>query len=111
MYLSIFFFFLLWAHALTLKNLNYSVPEEQGPGTVIGNIAKDARLGTEQTGQGGQGKKANFRVLENSAPHLIDVDPQSGLLYTKQRIDRETLCKRNPKCQLSMEVLDRKSVV
>uniref|UniRef100_A0A3Q3XDG5 Protocadherin beta-1 n=1 Tax=Mola mola TaxID=94237 RepID=A0A3Q3XDG5_MOLML len=104
MYLSIFFFFLLWANALTLKNLNYSVPEEQGPGTVIGNIAKDARLGPEQTGQGGQGKKANFRVLENSAPHLIDVDPQSGLLYTKQRIDRETLCKRNPKCQLSMEV-------
>ncbi|XP_042264074.1 protocadherin-17 isoform X2 [Thunnus albacares] len=104
MYLSIFFFLLLWAQALTLKNLNYSVPEEQGPGTVIGNIAKDARLGLEQTGQGGQGKKANFRVLENSAPHLIDVDPQSGLLYTKQRIDREALCKRNPKCQLSMEV-------
>ncbi|XP_059205392.1 protocadherin-17 isoform X1 [Centropristis striata] len=104
MYLSIFFFLLLWAQALTLKNLNYSVPEEQGPGTVIGNIAKDARLGLEQVGQGGQGKKANFRVLENSAPHLIDVDPQSGLLYTKQRIDRETLCKRNPKCQLSMEV-------
>ncbi|XP_034536893.1 protocadherin-17 isoform X2 [Notolabrus celidotus] len=104
MYLSIFFFLLLWAQALTLKNLNYSVPEEQGPGTVIGNIAKDARLGLEQTGPGGQGKKANFRVLENSAPHLIDVDPQSGLLYTKQRIDRETLCKRNPKCQLSMEV-------
>uniref|UniRef100_A0A1A8RG94 Protocadherin beta-1 n=1 Tax=Nothobranchius rachovii TaxID=451742 RepID=A0A1A8RG94_9TELE len=104
MHLSVFFFLLLWAQALTLKNLNYSVPEEQGPGTVIGNIAKDARLGLEQTGQGGQGKKANFRVLENSAPHLIDVDPQSGLLYTKQRIDRETLCKRNPKCQLSMEV-------
>ncbi|XP_061597377.1 protocadherin-17 isoform X3 [Cololabis saira] len=104
MHLSIFFFLLLWAQALTLKNLNYSVPEEQGPGTVIGNIAKDARLGLDQTGQGGQGKKANFRVLENSAPHLIDVDPQSGLLYTKQRIDRETLCKRNPKCQLSMEV-------
>ncbi|KAM8762257.1 protocadherin-17 isoform 1-T1 [Acanthopagrus schlegelii] len=104
MYLSIFFFLLLWAHALTLKNLNYSVPEEQGPGTVIGNIAKDARLGLEQVGQAGQGKKANFRVLENSAPHLIDVDPQSGLLYTKQRIDREMLCKRNPKCQLSMEV-------
>ncbi|XP_057687767.1 protocadherin-17 isoform X2 [Corythoichthys intestinalis] len=104
MYLSIFFFLLIWAQALTLKNLNYSVPEEQGPGTVIGNIAKDARLGLEQIGQGGQGKKANFRVLENSAPHLIDVDPQSGLLYTKQRIDRETLCKRNLKCQLSMEV-------
>ncbi|XP_061091536.1 protocadherin-17-like [Conger conger] len=99
MYPCVFFFLLLWARALTLKNLNYSVPEEQGPGTVIGNIAKDARLGP-----GERGKKSNFRVLENSAPHLIDVDPESGLLYTKQRIDRETLCRRNPKCQLSMEV-------
>ncbi|KAG7467347.1 hypothetical protein MATL_G00152410 [Megalops atlanticus] len=99
MHLTVFIFLLLWAQALTLKNLNYSVPEEQGPGTVIGNIAKDARIGP-----GERGKKSNFRVLENSAPHLIDVDPESGLLYTKQRIDRETLCRRNPKCQLSMEV-------
>ncbi|MBN3281169.1 PCD17 protein, partial [Polyodon spathula] len=99
MYLSIFFFLLLWARALTLKTLNYSVPEEQGPGTVIGNIAKDARLAS-----GERNRKSNFRVLENSAPHLLDVDPESGLLYTKQRIDRETLCRRNPKCQLSLEV-------
>ncbi|XP_018580949.2 protocadherin-17-like isoform X2 [Scleropages formosus] len=99
MHLSVLFFLLLWAQALTLKNLNYSVPEEQGPGTVIGNIAKDARIGP-----GERGKKSNFRVLENSAPHLIDVDPESGLLYTKQRIDRETMCRKNPKCQLSMEV-------
>ncbi|XP_034069106.1 protocadherin-17-like isoform X2 [Gymnodraco acuticeps] len=99
MRLSVPFFFLLWVQALTLKNLNYSVPEEQGPGTVIGNIAKDAGYGTME-----RGKKSNFRVLENSAPHLVDVDPESGLIFTKQRIDRETLCRRNPKCQLSMEV-------
>ncbi|XP_028837636.1 protocadherin-17 [Denticeps clupeoides] len=99
MYLSIFFFLLLWAQALTLKNLNYSVPEEQKQNTIIGNLAKDANIVINVTGQ-----KSNFRVLENSAPHLIDVDPTSGLLRTKQRIDRETLCRRNPKCQLSMEV-------
>ncbi|KAM7380477.1 hypothetical protein PAMP_003770 [Pampus punctatissimus] len=99
MRLSVPIFFLLWVKALTLKNLNYSVPEEQGPGTVIGNIAKDAGYGTME-----RGKKSNFRVLENSAAHLVDVDPESGLIFTKQRIDRETLCRRNPKCQLSMEV-------
>ncbi|TRY83582.1 hypothetical protein DNTS_012920 [Danionella cerebrum] len=98
MHLSVFLFLLLWAQALTLKNLNYSIPEEKVQG-VIGNIAKDAELEL-----GEQGKKSNFRVLENSAPHLIDVDPESGLLYTKQRIDRETLCRQNSKCQLSMEV-------
>ncbi|OXB59597.1 hypothetical protein ASZ78_005892 [Callipepla squamata] len=88
MYLTICCFFLCWAPALTLKNLNYSVPEEQGAGTVIGNIGRDARLAAGATG----------------APHLLDVDGESGLLYTKQRIDREALCRRSTKCQLSLEV-------
>ncbi|XP_052588588.1 protocadherin-17 isoform X5 [Peromyscus californicus insignis] len=109
MYLSICCCFLLWAPALTLKNLNYSVPEEQGAGTVIGNIGKDARLQpglppAERGGGGGRSKSGSYRVLENSAPHLLDVDADSGLLYTKQRIDRESLCRHNAKCQLSLEV-------
>uniref|UniRef100_A0A669NX79 Protocadherin 17 n=1 Tax=Phasianus colchicus TaxID=9054 RepID=A0A669NX79_PHACC len=113
MYLSICCFFLCWAPALTLKNLNYSVPEEQGAGTVIGNIGRDARLAAGAAGGGllpaerggpGRGPKSTFRVLENSAPHLLDVDGESGLLYTKQRIDREALCRRSTKCQLSLEV-------
>ncbi|XP_068038381.1 protocadherin-17 isoform X3 [Anomalospiza imberbis] len=115
MYLSIFCFFFCWAPALSLKNLNYSVPEEQGAGTVIGNIGRDARLAAGAAGGGmlpaergvpggGRGPKSTFRVLENSAPHLLDVDGESGLLYTKQRIDREALCRRSAKCQLSLEV-------
>ncbi|XP_009999163.1 PREDICTED: protocadherin-17 [Chaetura pelagica] len=115
MYLSICCFFLCWAPALSLKNLNYSVPEEQGAGTVIGNIGRDARLAAGAAGGGmvpmerggpggGRGPKSTFRVLENSAPHLLDVDGESGLLYTKQRIDREALCRRSTKCQLSLEV-------
>ncbi|NXI41081.1 PCD17 protein, partial [Galbula dea] len=117
MFLSICCFFLCWAPALSLKNLNYSVPEEQGAGTVIGNIGRDARLAAGAAGGGmlppergapgggpGRGPKSTFRVLENSAPHLLDVDGESGLLYTKQRIDREALCRRSAKCQLSLEV-------
>ncbi|KAG8137682.1 hypothetical protein E2320_004903 [Naja naja] len=109
MSLSAWCFLLCWAPALALRNLNYSVPEEQGAGTVIGNIGRDARL---QSGSSGgspslerpRGSKATFRVLENSAPHLLDVDGESGLLYTKQRLDREALCRRSAKCQLSLEV-------
>ncbi|XP_069061408.1 protocadherin-17 isoform X2 [Pleurodeles waltl] len=104
MYLSVCLLsLLLWAPALSLKNLNYSVPEEREAGTVIGNIGRDARLGGGPGGSPG-GRKQSFRVLENSAPHLLDVDPESGLLYTKQRLDREALCRRNARCQLSLEV-------
>lgn len=78
---------------------------------MIGNIGKDARLQpglppAERGGGGGGGrsKSGSYRVLENSAPHLLDVDADSGLLYTKQRIDRESLCRHNAKCQLSLEV-------
>ncbi|XP_055493371.1 protocadherin-17-like isoform X2 [Leucoraja erinacea] len=99
MYLQVLIFLLLWTGVLTLKNLKYTILEEQGPGTVIGNIAKDARLATSL-----EPRKPNFRVLENSAPHLLDVDRESGLLYTKQRIDRETVCKRVAKCVVSLEV-------
>ncbi|XP_048388347.1 protocadherin-17-like isoform X4 [Stegostoma tigrinum] len=106
MYLHTVIFALLWTGALTLKNLKYTILEEQGPGTVIGNIAKDARLATSP-----EQRKANFRVLENSAPHLLDVDRESGLLYTKQRIDREAVCKRAPKCLVSLEVFANDKVL
>lgn len=34
----------------------------------------------------GEASLAAYWVLENSAPHLLDVEADSGLLYTKQRI-------------------------
>ncbi|XP_072266583.1 protocadherin-17 isoform X5 [Pyxicephalus adspersus] len=94
----VLFYFLYWASVQALKTLNYSISEEGGSRNAIGNI-NDAQLEPPE-----RGKRPNFRVLENSAPHLLDVDSNSGLLYTKQRIDREALCKNSPKCILSLEV-------
>ncbi|XP_053563924.1 protocadherin-17 isoform X3 [Bombina bombina] len=99
MYLFICFVISLWGPGLTLKTLNYSVPEEIGAMTIIGNIRKDAKLEMPE-----KGKKSNFRVLENSAPELLDVEQESGLLYTKQKIDRDNLCRKIPKCLISLEV-------
>ncbi|XP_018424893.1 PREDICTED: protocadherin-17 isoform X4 [Nanorana parkeri] len=94
----VLFHFFYWASVQALKTLNYSVSEEGGSRNAIGNI-NDAQLEPPE-----RGKRPNFRVLENSAPHLLDVDSNSGLLYTKQRIDREALCKNSPKCVISLEV-------
>ncbi|XP_040197274.1 protocadherin-17 isoform X5 [Rana temporaria] len=94
----VFFYFFYWASVQALKTLNYSISEEGGSRNAIGNI-NDAQLEPPE-----RGKRPNFRVLENSSPHLLDVDSNSGLLFTKQRIDREALCKNILKCVLSLEV-------
>ncbi|XP_078067811.1 protocadherin-19 isoform X2 [Mustelus asterias] len=88
---------LLWAGAGAVVNLKYSVVEEERAGTVIGNIAKDAGFSTwEQS-------VPLFRVLSNSAPHLVEINPLTGLLVTKQKIDRDLLCRQSPKCLISLE--------
>ncbi|XP_078403368.1 protocadherin-19 [Cetorhinus maximus] len=88
---------LLWARAAAVINLKYSIVEEERAGTVIGNIAKDAGFSTwEQT-------VPLFRVLSNSAPHLVEINPLTGLLVTKQKIDRDLLCRQSPKCLISLE--------
>ncbi|XP_053311421.1 protocadherin-17 isoform X3 [Spea bombifrons] len=91
--------FSLWGLALSLRTLNYSILEERGARAVLGNINNDGNLELPE-----KGKKPNFRLLENSAPQLLGVDQDSGLLFTKQRIDREMLCKKSPKCLISLEV-------
>ncbi|XP_007669727.1 protocadherin-19 isoform X1 [Ornithorhynchus anatinus] len=93
----------LWAGAAALVNLKYSVDEEQRAGTVIGDVGRDARaagfaLDPRQPPPG-------FRVVSNSAPHLVDLDAGSGLLVTKQKIDRELLCGPSPQCPISLEVM------
>ncbi|XP_008771642.1 protocadherin-19 isoform X5 [Rattus norvegicus] len=92
----------LWTQAAALINLKYSVEEEQRAGTVIANVAKDAR----EAGFAMDTRQASaFRVVSNSAPHLVDINPSSGLLVTKQKIDRDLLCRQSPKCIISLEVM------
>ncbi|XP_036030871.1 protocadherin-19 isoform X1 [Onychomys torridus] len=92
----------LWTQAAALINLKYSVEEEQRAGTVIANVAKDAR----EAGFAMDPRQASaFRVVSNSAPHLVDINPSSGLLVTKQKIDRDLLCRQSPKCIISLEVM------
>ena len=64
----------LWTQAAALINLKYSVEEEQRAGTVIANVAKDAR----EAGFALDPRQASaFRVVSNSAPHLVDINPSS----------------------------------
>ncbi|XP_069841823.1 protocadherin-19 isoform X3 [Dendropsophus ebraccatus] len=83
-----------------LINLKYTVEEEQRAGTQIANVAKDAK----DAGFVLDPRQPAFRVVSNSAPHLVDINP-AGLLFAKQRIDRDLLCRQLPKCVISLEVM------
>ncbi|XP_069602186.1 protocadherin-19 isoform X2 [Ranitomeya imitator] len=83
-----------------LINLKYSVEEEQRAGTQIANVAKDAK----DAGFVLDPRQPAFRVVSNSAPHLVDINA-SGLLLTKQKIDRDLLCRQLAKCVISLEVM------
>ncbi|XP_075428930.1 protocadherin-19 isoform X3 [Ascaphus truei] len=89
-----------WTRTRALINLKYSAEEEQRAGTVIANIAKDAK----DAGFVLDPRQPAFRVVSNSAPHLVDINP-AGLLVTKQKIDRDMLCRQSPKCVISLEVM------
>ncbi|XP_053555372.1 protocadherin-19 isoform X2 [Bombina bombina] len=89
-----------WTRTRALINLKYTVDEEQRAGTVIANIAKDAK----DAGFVLDPRQPAFRVVSNSAPHLVDIN-SSGLLVTKQKIDRDMLCRQSSKCVISLEVM------
>ncbi|KAL4648329.1 protocadherin-19-like [Arapaima gigas] len=81
-------------------NLRYSVDEDQKAGSVIANVAKDAR----DAGFAVDTRQPSLRVISNTAPQLVDITP-AGFLINKQKIDRDVFCRLVPKCFISLEVM------
>ncbi|XP_078259342.1 protocadherin-8-like [Rhinoraja longicauda] len=73
---------LLTAPTADCLTANYSVYEEEPPGTVIGNLAADLQL--EAAG--------SFRLMQKSNWSLVEVGESDGQLRVGGRIDREQLC-------------------
>ncbi|XP_034739124.1 protocadherin-19 isoform X6 [Etheostoma cragini] len=93
-------FLLLWVGAEAVINLKYGINEEMKPGSVIGNVTKDALK---------QGFKIALqppylRVISNSEPRWVELSP-AGILTTQMKIDRDVVCRQNPKCIISLEVM------
>ncbi|XP_032878195.1 protocadherin-8 [Amblyraja radiata] len=73
---------LLTAPTADCLTANYSVYEEEPPGTVIGNLAADLQL--EAAG--------SFRLMQKFNGSLVEVGETDGQLRVGGRIDREQLC-------------------
>ncbi|XP_041049367.1 protocadherin beta-8-like isoform X7 [Carcharodon carcharias] len=79
--------------------IRYSIPEELPPGAFVGNIADDLGLRAEQL------SARNFRVVPGPRKQHLEVNLDNGILFVKEKIDRERLCGAVLVCMLSLEAV------
>ncbi|XP_030650241.1 protocadherin 1 gamma 32 isoform X1 [Chanos chanos] len=79
--------------------LRYSVMEEQGPGTFVGDIAKDLSLSTHGI------TERKLRLVSESNAKYFEVKPASGALVIRETIDRERMCGLSLTCSLHLQVV------
>ncbi|XP_068571227.1 protocadherin-19 isoform X3 [Cebidichthys violaceus] len=99
-------FLLYWVAAEAVINLKYGINEEMKPGSVIGNVTKDAlKQGFQIAPQ-----PPYLRVISNSEPRWVELSP-AGILTTQMKIDRDVVCRQNPKCIISLEVMSNSMAI
>uniref|UniRef100_A0A1A8R9W9 Protocadherin 10a n=1 Tax=Nothobranchius rachovii TaxID=451742 RepID=A0A1A8R9W9_9TELE len=81
-----------------LCQLHFAVPEEQEPGSVVGNIAEG--LGLDITKLSAR----RFQTVPSSRTPYLEVNLENGALVVKEKIDREEICKQTILCLLHLEV-------
>ncbi|XP_069510296.1 protocadherin alpha-4-like isoform X3 [Ambystoma mexicanum] len=79
--------------------VRYSVLEESGAGTAVGNVARD--LGVDL----GDLHRRTFRMNYKTATQYFEVNLRTGALLTKEIIDREAVCGSVSACVMDLEVL------
>ncbi|XP_042370306.1 protocadherin gamma-A4-like, partial [Plectropomus leopardus] len=79
--------------------ISYSVSEEVDKGTVVGNLAKDLNIHSQQLEERG------FQIVSAYSKKYFEANLRTGALVVNERIDREELCPNLPKCSLNIEGL------
>ncbi|XP_076994256.1 protocadherin gamma-A7-like [Tamandua tetradactyla] len=80
-------------------HIRYSVPEETGKGSFVGNIAKDLGLEPRELAERG------VRIVSRGSTQLFALNRRGGSLVTAGRIDREELCAQSAHCLMNFNIL------
>ncbi|XP_062986042.1 protocadherin beta-16-like [Elgaria multicarinata webbii] len=81
------------------KPFHYSVPEEKKSGSLVANVLKDLKVDVKEL----SARKA--RLVSKSSKQYFQLDPHSGNVILKDKIDREALCGQNDPCVLVSEIV------
>uniref|UniRef100_A0A4W5QFH7 Cadherin domain-containing protein n=1 Tax=Hucho hucho TaxID=62062 RepID=A0A4W5QFH7_9TELE len=81
--------------------ISYSVSEEVDKGTFVGNLAKDLNLNVHEL------ETRGLRIVSgHSRPkRYFEANLKTGILYVKERLDREELCPNTVKCSLNIQAI------
>nr|XP_056722694.1 protocadherin beta-1-like [Euleptes europaea] len=75
------------------------MPEEKKPSSLVANVLKDLKVDVKElTARGG-------RLVSKSPKQYFQLDPHSGNVLLKDRIDREALCGQKDPCVLLSEIV------
>jgi len=89
------------------KTVKYQTFEEDAPGTVIGNLAKDisSSMSSPHSFSPGPSSKTNFRMMRQFNSSFIRLRESDGQLAIGERIDRERMCKHTAQCVIAFDVV------
>ncbi|XP_031654397.1 protocadherin gamma-A11 isoform X22 [Oncorhynchus kisutch] len=94
---------LLFISILSLSSVHgqvsYSIPEEMAKGSLVGNIAQDLGLDIKRL------KSGKARIYTGDSAEYIELNTERGVLFIKERIDREALCGETTPCALHHQIL------
>lgn len=82
------------------NTIRYQTNEENAPGTVIGNLAKDMSLSLSHS------SKSNFRMMKQFNDSFIRVRESDGELTVGERVDRERICRHSLQCLIAFDVVN-----
>ncbi|XP_026240223.2 protocadherin beta-4 [Urocitellus parryii] len=92
------FIFTMFLSQIRPESLRYSVEEETESGSFVAHLTKDLGLGT------GELAARSVRVMSDDYKQRLLLDPQTGDLLLKEKIDREELCGPIERCVLHFQV-------
>uniref|UniRef100_H3CR37 Protocadherin-8 n=1 Tax=Tetraodon nigroviridis TaxID=99883 RepID=H3CR37_TETNG len=82
------------------KTMKYQTFEEDAPGTVIGNLARDISAASSPGIS-----RSNFRMMKQFNSSYVRLRESDGQLSIGERIDRERICKHTSQCLIAFDVV------